>query len=143
MLDVYYVAAKSDKEFTRVTPNVHSFGEQVSHVLSNRIGQLCGAVVNAFVDNDNNHYIYEVGKKIYSIEKKEDQFSYVAYKNQVYLMASLSKPSSSLTNIMFDDHALKTSPLPIMFSINRKNVIQMFLQKMKTSVELYVVDEMG
>ena len=145
LLEVYSAAAKSNKEMVNVAPNVHSFGSQISHVLSKRINQLYESMVKSFVRDKytNSRYIYEAGKQYYCVETNEGQFSYKKYETLNFLLTDLSKPSTDFFRSNFSDFALQSSALPVIYRKNKKNSIQLFLQKTKINILVYVLDEMG
>jgi len=145
LLELYSAAAKSNDKIGSVVPNVHNFGQKISHVLSTRISQLCESMVNSFISEGGsiNHYVYEAGKQYYCVRFRNDQFGYKKYESLNLLLANFSKPSSRFFNVKFNEHSLQLSPLPAMYAKNKKGVIQCFLQKTKTNIMVYVLDEMG
>ncbi|MDH5256653.1 MAG: class I adenylate cyclase [Gammaproteobacteria bacterium] len=145
LLEVYSAAAKSNEKLVNVVPNVHSFGSQISHVLSKRIGQLCMSMVEGFIDGHDliNNYVYEAGKQYYCIQGNDGQYSYRKHEGLNYLLSEFSRPSLEFLSVKFNEFSLRTSPLPVMYDKNKKNVIQFFVQKTKTNVLVYVIDEMG
>lgn len=147
LLEMYYEASMSNKKFAKIIPNVHSFGEQVSHVLSKRINQLCSTVVDAFIVKGHSvdKFAYEVGKRIYCIEKddKQEQFSYVSYDNLSKFMTSLAKPSVGFKRLAVSDASLKSIPLSKIYEDNKSDIIQLYLHKTKSSIVVYILDEFG
>jgi len=145
LLEHYFDAAKTSQERENVLPTMHCFGSQVSHALTTRINQLCSSVVESFIGEKNNvnRYVYEAGKQYYCILETNGQFSYKKYPNLKQMFASFSQPSVSHFNTRVSEFSLQTSPLPELFGVNAPNVVQFFLQKTKSSVMIYVVDEKG
>lgn len=145
LLDVYSVAAKTNAELVKVIPNAHSFGAQVSHALSTRINQLCGSTVNSFINGSVfvSHYVYEAGKQYYCIQEKDGQFSYQKLISLSQIFSEFSKPSTSFLNVKFSEFSLQKNPLPAIYDKNIKYAVQFFVQKTKTNIVLYVLDEMG
>jgi len=145
LLQLYCSAAKTNGKVESVKPNVHSFGSQISHILSKRITQLHESMVDYFLHGNQDCccYIYEAGRQYYCVELEQGQFSYKKYEVLNDLLNELSTPKAEFLRLKFSDFSLRASPLPVMYAKNRENSIQMFLQKTKDNIMLYVLDEKG
>ncbi len=145
LLELYCGVKKRNDKAESTAPNVHNFGTQISHVLSMRIKQLYESVVAYFLQDGgvNGRFIYEAGRQYYCIKTNDGQFSYKKYESMSSLLAALAKPKKVFSNLKFGEYSLRASPLPIMYEKNKKNTIQLFLQKTKDGTSFYILDEMG
>lgn len=59
------------------------------------------------------------------------------------LMNHLEREHAAYSPVMIDQHALRNTPLPLIFQANKPNVIQLFYQTDIYHTDIYVTDEYG
>ncbi len=88
-------------------------------------------------------YLLQGGDSYYVIQSKQDGYSYFSVKSWHELLETLSLPNDRFRPVRIDRHALISTPLPAIYSINKAGVIQIFYITGKQSSDIFVLDENG
>lgn len=83
---------------------------------------------------ESDYYIFQMNNKalgFQSISSKE------------LLQKELSSPKECFSPLSFDQATLENTPIPLIFTLNKPKVIQLFYQKQKPFITVYIVDERG
>ncbi|NOT13916.1 MAG: class I adenylate cyclase [Methylococcaceae bacterium] len=80
------------------------------------------------------YYVFQMNNKILG-------FQLLPTKEQ--LLKELASPNEVFSPIYLDQAMLEGTPLPLIFSMNKAKVIQVFYQKINSLVTVYIVDERG
>lgn len=79
----------------------------------------------------------------YIFQYKESGLGYTRIDNLDLLITELSKPQVTFSPTHFSNAVLSDSPLPFLFSLSKKNNLQIFFQTIGCQIHLYIIDEKG
>ncbi len=83
---------------------------------------------------ESGYYLFEMNNKVLG-------FKLLQTKEQ--LLKELASPKENFSPIYFDQAMLENTPIPLIFTLNKPKVIQLFYQNHKTYVTVYIIDERG
>ena len=128
----------------RVT--AHSFSSVRSSGIARRVEALFNDVARAMGPEGSGldtRYLLQAGDEYYLIQRQQDNIGYLTLNDQQELLDLLAEPRHRFRPLVIDPNALQDTPLPELFRLNRKGVIQLFHLTGKGLTRLYVLDEHG
>lgn len=123
-----------------------SFSSSHSSAIAKRIEQLSDDVVRVFYQKGkltNARYIIEVQKSFYILTLEKENFSFVKSESEQALLQVLSTPRLEFGPVRADRFALINTALPVIFTKNMPDKIQLFYEKRGHMANVYVLDEQG
>lgn len=121
----------------------HGFGAHHAQSIVFRVRELVGALVEALESSPEVRYVIRGATTFYLFEQREGLLKYRQAADESMLLAELAAPRVRFGPILFDRWALDNSPLPLLYSLNREGVIQIFCRPVGTDCEVYILDERG
>jgi adenylate cyclase class 1 len=88
-------------------------------------------------------YILPGGTSFYVFQSANKILSYKKLTTKKQLLRELSSPQEKFSAIHFDQVALESTPIHLIYSLNKPQVIQLFYYENKTDTDVYIVDEKG
>jgi adenylate cyclase class 1 len=83
---------------------------------------------------ESGYYLFEMNNKVLG-------FKLLLAKEQ--LLKELASPKENFSPIHFDQAMPENTPIPLIFTLNKPKIIQLFYQKHKTDISVYIIDERG
>ncbi len=111
-----------------------------------RIEELFNDVVKAFYqtpDGENARFILAIEQVYYILQLDNGSLAYDKAGTQNALLQRLSSGCAAFSPIIADRHALTDSPLPVIFSVNKPGIVQVFYRAADGHVDVYLLDERG
>ncbi|WP_316367462.1 class I adenylate cyclase [Candidatus Thiodiazotropha sp. CDECU1] len=111
-----------------------------------RVTELFNHVVQRFRNDDlgNGRYVFRMGKAFFIVQKQaEHGFVWQSLESFESLIDELEQPQQIYRALEFDPEILVNSPYPVLFKLNKPDVIQLFFRIGKSQAEIYVLDEQG
>lgn len=88
-------------------------------------------------------YVLVAGQSYYVFHSANMILAYKELANQKLLLAELSRPQERFSSVHFEPFVLENTPIPLIFSLNRPQVIQVFFYEAKADITIYIIDERG
>ncbi|MES9943501.1 MAG: class I adenylate cyclase [Candidatus Thiodiazotropha sp.] len=111
-----------------------------------RVTELFNHVVQRFRNDElgNGRYVFRMGKAFFIVQKQaEHGFVWQSLESFESLIDELEQPQQIYRALEFDPEILVNSPYPVLFKLNKPDVIQLFFRIGKSQAEIYVLDEQG
>jgi len=145
LLDTYVPAHKLNKQTAIDQPEVVSFDNQMSHVLSKRLTKLFKSALHCFTTSQayESRYVFEAFRQYFAVSYIDNRFQFELFKTQKEMLDSLGKSVGYYRTVEFDPYVLQASPYPTIYSANKAGIIQMFLLVEKDGINVFIIDEMG
>ncbi len=134
----------ANREPTPVT--AHSFSSIRGGSTAKRVEQLFSDVLAHFGPKGQGlggRYVLQLGDEYSLIQRKNEHFIHHPIDDDDELQQVLSEPQARYRPIYIDRAALTKSPLPTLFQLNQKGVIQVFYHSHTGETDLYILDEHG
>ncbi|MDO9268457.1 MAG: class I adenylate cyclase [Methylobacter sp.] len=93
--------------------------------------------------NRSPRYILPGGTSFYVFQTVNKTLSYKELTTKKLLLNELASPQEQFSTIHFDQAVLENTPIHLIYSLNRPQVIQLFYYESKTDISVYIVDEKG
>jgi adenylate cyclase class 1 len=93
--------------------------------------------------NRSPRYILSGGTSFYVFQSTNKVLCYKELASKKQLLQELSKPQAQFSTIHFDQSVLEGTPIHLIYSLNRPQIIQFFYHEGKTDTTVYIVDEKG
>ena len=141
----HWVALSSDPKITESFV-AHSFSSGYSISLVKRMEKLFPSVCKFFLTNSDNQilrYLLVCGNKYYILYLKDDLLSYSYKETFTELQYFLGETNSQFVNLYIDEYALRDTPLPLIYEVNKIDKVQLFYQVVGKYAQIYVLDERG
>jgi adenylate cyclase class 1 len=126
---------------------VHCFCPHRAKAIADRVRDLFVDTKSAFFSNgkvQQARYIIDVEDKIYVLQRIDEQFRYLAFESKQSAFAYLSQTVRHYSPIILDPFALQKSlSLRAVLEHSKYQCIQVFYSRIKTGVEVIVLDEHG
>jgi len=126
---------------------VHCFCPQRAKAIADRVYDLFADTKRAFFSNgqvQQARYIIDVEDKIYVLQRIDEQFRYLAFESKQSLFTYLSQNIRHYSPIILDTFAQQKSlSLRAALKLSKYQCIQVFYLRIKTGVEVIVLDEHG
>lgn len=127
--------------------SIHCFSVSHGITVEKRIEELFNNIEHCFhgdLSGTEKHYVLSVEHLChYVLWMEREGLRYRRIESYPELLAFLGEERSSYVHVEIDNHALRDTPLPQIFSINKPQVIQMFYQAGASNTDIYVLDEHG
>jgi len=93
--------------------------------------------------NQSPRYILPGGTSFYVFQSKNKTLSYKILTTEQLLLDEISRPQEQFSSIHFDQAVLEDTPIRLIYSMNKPQVIQLFYYDDKTNISVYIIDEKG
>ncbi|TAN70695.1 MAG: class I adenylate cyclase [Methylobacter sp.] len=93
--------------------------------------------------NRSPRYILAGGASFYVFQFINKTLSYKELASQKLLLTELASPQEQFSTIHFDQAVLENTPISLIYSLNKPQIIQLFYYEGKTDTTIYIVDEKG
>ncbi len=127
-------------------PHVYSFSTNRGEAIGKRIEGLFYAAINYFSLPENateSRYIFECEQSFYVLHNNRGKLHQTPSHEHKQLLHYLAQPLEKFTPTQLDNHSLRETLLPIVFSANKANLIQLFFRENANFSDVYIVDEYG
>lgn len=111
-----------------------------------RVEAVFNTLVKLFTKQHHNRsprYILPGGTSFYVFQTVNKTLSYRELATKKLLLNELARPQEQFSTIHFDQAVLENTPIHLIYSLNRPQVIQLFYYESKTDTSVYIVDEKG
>ncbi|MGZ4992743.1 MAG: class I adenylate cyclase, partial [Methylobacter sp.] len=93
--------------------------------------------------NRSPRYILPGGTSFYVFQRINKTLGYKELATKKLLLNELASPQAEFSTIHFDQAVLENTPIHLIYSLNRPQVIQLFYYESKGDTSVYIVDEKG
>lgn len=93
--------------------------------------------------NRSPRYILAGGTSFYVFQSTNKTLGYKELATRKLLLNELASPQEQFSTIHFDQAVLENTPIHLIYSLNRPQVIQLFYYESKTDTSVYIIDEKG
>jgi len=93
--------------------------------------------------NQSPRYILPGGTSFYVFQSVNKTLSYKILTTEQLLLDEISRPQKQFSSIHFDQAVLENTPIRLIYSMNKPQVIQLFYYDDKTNISVYIIDEKG
>ena len=114
--------------------------------IATRIKEVFESVINNFRTPEDvryKRYIMTVGSDYYVINFKEGVPRYERITNYPNLINYLTGTQHEFSPVVIDQNSLSNTLLPLIYTANKKDVVQMFYRVAGSNVDIYILDEKG
>ncbi|MDP1773467.1 MAG: class I adenylate cyclase [Methylobacter sp.] len=108
-----------------------------------RVEAVFNILVKLFSKHHHNRYILPGGTSFYVFQFENKILHYRELPTKKLLLNELASPQAQFSTIHFDQATLDNTPIPLIYSLNRPRVVQLFYYESKTDIRIYIVDEKG
>ncbi|MDI1276315.1 class I adenylate cyclase [Methylobacter sp.] len=111
-----------------------------------RVETVFNTLVKLFSKQHHNRsprYILPGGTSFYVFQSANKTLSYKQLATRKQLLSELASPQEQFSTIHFDPAVLENTPIHLIYSLNRPQVIQLFYYESKADTSVYIVDEKG
>ncbi len=111
-----------------------------------RVETVFNTLVNLFAKQHHNRsprYILPGGTSFYVFQSVNKILTYKELSSKKLLLNELASPQQQFSTIHFDQAVLENTPVHLIYSLNRPQVIQLFYYESKAGINVYIVDEKG
>ncbi|MGZ4997095.1 MAG: class I adenylate cyclase [Methylobacter sp.] len=88
-------------------------------------------------------YILPGGTSFYVFQTVNKTLTYKELTSKKQLLSELTSPQEKFSTIHFDQAVLDNTPIHLIYSLNRPQLIQLFYYENKAGTSVYIVDEKG
>ncbi|MEN8259127.1 MAG: class I adenylate cyclase [Pseudomonadota bacterium] len=137
---------KSDRSVGEVQLRCFSFTGSRARSIALRVKAVFSALNSAFSipqDEPSPRFVIRGENAFFLFQRQKNALAYRRIANESKLYEELGSPESSFSSIVFEKAALDVSPLPLLYSISRERVIQVFHIQKKEGASVYILDERG
>jgi adenylate cyclase class 1 len=111
-----------------------------------RVDAVFNTLVKLFAKQHHNRssrYILPGGTSFYAFQSENKTLIYKELATTKLLLNELAKPQEQFSTIHFDQAVLENTPIQLIYSLNRPQVIQLFYYESKADTTIYIIDEKG
>ena len=108
-----------------------------------RVEAVFNALVKLFSKQHHNRYILPGGTSFYVFQIDNKTLHYKKLATKKLLLNELASPQARFSTIYFDQAILKNTPVQLIYSLNRPQVVQLFYYESKSDISVYIIDEKG
>ncbi len=126
--------------------SVFCFSSAHSNTISKRIEGLFQNIITCFYRTSHAQpiqYIMAIEHMYYTLWLENDALHHRRMDTYQDLLNHLATEHTSYSHVMIDQHALRGTPLPIIFTLNKPGIIQLFYHTDNYYTDIYVTDEQG
>lgn len=127
-------------------PEVFCFSMQHTVTIRQRVERIFQDVVACFYsgpDAVNNQFIFCIERYFFVLYFEEDVLRYQRLSGHSDLLRYLSKGRQRYGKVVIDSMALQDTVLPLIYKLNKPNVVQLFFREENSQADVYIVDEHG
>lgn len=88
-------------------------------------------------------YILSGGTSFYVFQSTVNRLSYRTLATRDLLFKELARPQPQFSHLVFDQAILENTPIPLIYTLNRPQIIQLFYARSQTHIMVYIIDERG
>jgi adenylate cyclase, class 1 len=111
-----------------------------------RVQVVFSAMIKLFVKTSSNRsprYIVPGGSAYYVFQNRNKVLSFHKITTKDLLFKELASPQECFSQLFFDQAVFEDTPIPLIYTQNKPDRIQLFYQEHKTGISLYIIDERG
>ncbi len=111
-----------------------------------RVETVFNTLVKLFSKQHHNRsprYILPGETSFYVFQTENRTLSYKELTTKKQLLNELASPQEQFSTVHFDQSVLENTPLHLIYSLNRPQVIQLFYYENKADISVYIIDEKG
>jgi len=108
-----------------------------------RIEDVYKTLLKLFSNGDNNRYFLSGGYGFYVFQKTDNILNYDYLTDEDALLKALASPQKQFRPSHFDESILANTPIPLLYTFNNAQVIQLFYYQNNADVSIYIIDERG
>jgi adenylate cyclase class 1 len=111
-----------------------------------RVKELLNLVIQRFHSGDLLHgrYVFRMGRDFYILQQhRERGYDWRSLESFESLLEELQQPQQIFRSLEFDSEMLVNSPYPVLYRINKPQVIQLFFHIKNQNIDIYLLDEHG
>jgi adenylate cyclase class 1 len=111
-----------------------------------RIETVFSTLVELFSKQHHNRsprYILPGGTSFYVFQSENKILGYRELATKELLLKELTSPQKHFSPIHFDQAILENTPIPLIYTLNKPHVIQLFYYEGKADISVYIIDERG
>ena len=111
-----------------------------------RVETVFNTLVNFFAKPQHNRsprYVLSGGASFYVFQCANKMLAYKALTTKKQLLKELASPQAQFSTVHFEQTVLENTPIHLIYSLNKPQVIQLFYYESKGDVSVYIVDERG
>lgn len=128
----------------QVSANVFSFSSTRGGAIAQRVAHLVRSVAQTFHRlGDKARYILRIGDRYFQIHRQKQNFTWSPIGEAGDIDTHLAENIADYCPTRIDPISMLGSPLPVLMTRNRKDVIQVFYASDEHGVQLYIFDECG
>lgn len=142
----YVGSALKSPGFVPMDLAAYSFSSAVDHTVTSRISQLFNNATAHFCASDARRvmrYVVGVEDKYYILQRDHDALSHARAGSREELFRELSVSQEEFQHVVFDEQTLKRSPVPVIYTRNKPDFVQLFYHRDGSAVDVYILDENG
>ena len=124
----------------------YSFSSHLGRCITQRIGELCNDLVQCYYSGTrppSTRYALNIGNFYFVLQFADDTLKHYDYESFDAFITSLGKEQPNFSPVVIDRHTLQDTPLPLVFSINKPDKIQVLFYLAGKDIDIYIVDEKG
>ena len=111
-----------------------------------RVEAVFNTLVKLFAKPHHNRsprYILAGGTSFYVFQTANKTLSYKELATKKLLLNELANPQEQFSSVHFDQAVLESTPISLIYSLNKPQIIQLFYYEGKTDTTIYIIDEKG
>jgi len=111
-----------------------------------RLKQLFNTLIELYPEQQTNHlpcYILPGGTSFYIFQGKNKILSYQELATEKRLLQELARPQEQFRTVHFEPSVLANTPIHLIYSLNKPQVIQLFYYESNVNISIYIIDEKG
>jgi adenylate cyclase class 1 len=148
LMDVlcYILNLQPEDDLASTVIRAYSYSSVRGNQIALRVTELFNHVIQRFRcgELDNGRYIFRMGKAFFILQKQgEKGFAWQSLESFETLLEELERPQQHYRSLEFDPEILVNSPYPLLYKINKPEIIQLFYHINKQQTDIYLLDEQG
>ncbi|WP_040590519.1 class I adenylate cyclase [Methylobacter marinus] len=115
-----------------------------AHSIMQRIKSVFNTLITLFPGQDNStRYLLSGGATFYVFQCSNNFLGYRSLATKDLLFKELARPQAQFGHLVFDQGILEDTPIPLIYTLNKAQTIQLFYAHSLTQIMVYIVDEKG
>lgn len=108
-----------------------------------RIESVFSTLLKLFSGAENYRYLLAGGSGFYVFQNTGSILSYAYLADEDALFKELAKPQKKFRPSHFDQNILANTPIPLLYTLNKAGIIQVFYYQHNNDISVYIIDERG
>lgn len=128
------------------TPEILCFSTQHTVTIRQRIERLFKDVLACFYGSPeaiNNRFIFCIERYFFVLYFEDDVLRFQRLPGHSELLRHLSKGRHKFGKVIIDEQALQDTVLPLIYKLNKPDVVQLFFREENSQADIYIVDKHG